>query len=90
MVLALLLPGVLGVGFLGRKRKLFARAALLALVAVITVLGTSACSARYRYLNHGPTFTGTLPGTYTITITAQTSDGVTASAQSQTLTLVVK
>jgi hypothetical protein len=52
-------------------------------------MGTSACNARYYYLNHGPTFTGTLPGTYTMTITAQTSNGVTASTQSQTLTLVV-
>jgi len=90
LALAWLLPGILGLGFLGRKRKLFARGALLALVAAVGVLGTSSCAARYKYLNHGPTFTGTLPGTYTITITAQTSDGVTASAQSQTLTLVVK
>ncbi len=90
LALALLLPGILGLGILGRKRKLLGRAALLALVAVVGILGTSSCAARYKYLNHGPTFTGTLPGTYTLTITAQTSNGVTASAQSQTLTLVVQ
>ena len=63
--------------------------ALIVLVGALTVAGSSACNARYRYLKHGPYFTGTPPGTYTVTITAQTSDGVTASLQSQTLTLVV-
>ena len=89
IVLAFLLPGILGLGLLGRKRKLFGRVALIVLVGALTVAGSSACNARYRYLKHGPYFTGTPPGTYTVTITAQTSDGVTASLQSQTLTLVV-
>jgi hypothetical protein len=89
LILAVLLPGILGLGFIGRKRKLFGKVALVLMVCAVGVLGTSACNARYYYLNHGPTFTGTLPGTYTMTITAQTSNGVTASTQSQTLTLVV-
>jgi hypothetical protein len=89
LALAILLPGILGVGLLGRKRKMFFRVTMLAFVGVLGVLGTASCNARYRYLNHGPYFTGTPPGTYTVTITAQTSDGVTASLQSQTLTLVV-
>lgn len=89
LALAILLPGILGLGFLGRKRKMFVRLMVLAFVGVLGMLGTTSCNARYKYLKHGPYFTGTPPGTYTVTITAQTSDGVTASLQSQTLTLVV-
>jgi Bacterial Ig-like domain (group 3) len=90
LALAVLLPGVLGLGLLGRKRKLFGRVALLLLVGGITVLGTSACNARYKYLNHPPTPNyGTLPGAYTLTVWAQTSDGVTASEQFTTLGLTV-
>jgi hypothetical protein len=63
---------------------------VLVMVGAIGVVGTPSCAARYNYLNHGPTFAGTPSGTYTLTITAQTSNGVTASSQSQTLTLVVK
>jgi hypothetical protein len=91
IVLAVLLPGVVGLGFLGRKRKLFGRVVLLLLVGVISVAGTTACSARYRYLNHPPTYNGgTLAGSYTILVTAQTSNGVTASSHSQTLALTVQ
>ena len=89
LVLAILLPGVLGLGLLGRKRKLFGGATLLLMIGAITLLGASACSARYRYLNHGPTFGGTATGTYTIQVIAQTSNGVTASEHTQTLTLTV-
>jgi hypothetical protein len=90
LALAILLPGIVGLGYLGRKRKLFAGIAMMALLATVTVFGTTGCAARYRYLNHGPTFGGTPVGTYTLTVTAQASNGVTASSQSQTLTLVVK
>ncbi|WP_263356019.1 Ig-like domain-containing protein [Acidicapsa ligni] len=90
LVLAVMLPGVLGLGLLGRKRKLLGRVALLALIGVISILGTTACSARYDYLNHGPQTLGTGPGTFTITVTAQTSDGVNATEHSQTLALTVK
>jgi hypothetical protein len=90
LALAVLLPGVLVLGVLGRKRKLFGRVALLLLVGGVTVLGTSACNARYKYLNHPPTANfGTLPGAYTLTVWAQTSDGVTASEQFTTLALTV-
>jgi len=90
LALAVLLPGVLGLGVLGRKRKLFGRVALLLLVGGVTVLGTSACNARYKYLNHPPTANfGTLPGAYTLTVWAQTSDGVTASEEFETLGLTV-
>jgi len=89
LVLAVLLPGVLGLGLLGRKRKLFGGATLLLMVGAISLIGATACSARYRYLNHGPTFGGTAVGTYTIQVIAQTSNGVTASEHTQTLTLTV-
>jgi hypothetical protein len=89
LVLAVLLPGIVGLGFLGRKRKLFGGATLLLMIGAVTLLGASACSARYRYLNHGPTFGGTAVGTYTIQVIAQTSNGVTASEHTQTLTLTV-
>jgi hypothetical protein len=89
LVLAVLLPGVVGLGLLGRKRKLFGRAALLLLIGAVSLLATTACSARYRYLNHGPTFGGTPTGVFTIMVTAQTSNGVTASSQSLPLVLTV-
>jgi methionine-rich copper-binding protein CopC len=90
LVLAVLLPGVVGLGFLGRKRKLFSRAALLLVIGAVSLMATTGCSARYRYLHHGPTFGGTQAGSYTIEVIAQTSDGVTASSQSQPLVLTVK
>jgi hypothetical protein len=90
LVLAVLLPGVVGLGVLGRKRKMLGRTALVLIVGAIGVLGTSACNARYQYLNHPPTpNTGTPTGAYTLTIWAQTSDGVTASEQFVTMPLTV-
>jgi hypothetical protein len=89
LVLAVLLPGVLGLGLLGRKRKLVGGATLLIMIGAISLIGATACSARYRYLNHGPTFGGTAPGTYTIQVIAQTSNGVTASEHVQTVALTV-
>ncbi|WP_263350982.1 Ig-like domain-containing protein [Acidicapsa acidisoli] len=90
LVLAVLLPGVIGLGVLGRKRKLFGKVALVLMVGAIGVLGTSACNARYKYLNHPPTPNyGTLPGAYTLTIWAQTSNGVSAAEQFLTMPLTV-
>lgn len=89
-MLAVLLPGVVGLGLLGRKRKMFGRIVLVLMVGAIGVLGTSACNARYQYLNHPPTANdGTPTGAYTLTIWAQTSDGVTASEQFVTMPLTV-
>lgn len=91
LTLAILLPGIAGMGWLGRKRKLFSRIAMLAMVAAIAVLGTTACNPRYRYLNHPPTYNGGTPtGDYTLTIWAQTSDGVTAAEQFTTMPLTIK
>jgi hypothetical protein len=88
-VLAILLPGVVGLAFLGRKRKLLGRIALVLLVGGVTVAGTTACNPRYYYLNHGPTFAGAIPGTYTLQVIAQTSNGVTASEHSTNIALTV-
>lgn len=90
LALAILLPGVIGLGLLGRKKKLFVRVALVLGVGAISVLGTTACAARYKYLNHPPTPNdGTPTGSYTLTIWAQTSNGVTASEQFTTMALTV-
>jgi hypothetical protein len=90
LVLAILLPGMIGLGFVAPKRKVLGSMALLLMVGVMSVLGTTACSARYYYLHHGPTFTGTLPGSYTINVTAQTSNGVAANAHTVPLALTVQ
>jgi hypothetical protein len=91
LMLAILLPGIAGLGWLGRKRKLFSRVALLAMVGAIAVLGTAACNPRYKYLHHPPTSNGGTPaGDYTLTIWAQTSNGVSAAEQFTTMPLTIK
>ena len=91
---ALLLPGALGLGGLAwgtRRRRWFNRLVLLALVALVTVLGATACSPRYYYYNHGPPIPPPTPaGTYTVLVTAQSSNGITAITQSTDLALTVK
>jgi len=90
---AFLLPGALGLGglaFGARRRRWLNRLSLLALVGLVTLLGTTACNPRYYYLNHGPpTNPATPAGTYNITVSAQSSNGVTALAHSTTFVLVV-
>ncbi len=90
LVLAVLLPGILGLGFLGRKRNLLGRAALLLMVAVLSITATTACSARYGYFHHPPTYNpGTPKGSYTVTVTAQTSNGLNATEHTASLALTV-
>ena len=96
LALALLLPGILGLGWLGGRRNLksvaarLARLSLLALIGVVLCFGASGCAARYSYLHHGPPNTPATPaGTYTFTVTAQTSNGVTAIEENSHLTLTV-
>jgi hypothetical protein len=91
IVLAILLPGLGFLAVLARKRKAMGGAMLLVVVGVFSILSATACNARYRYLNHPPTFNGGTPvGSYTILVTAQTSNGVNASSHSQTLALTVQ
>jgi hypothetical protein len=82
MAWAFLLPGALGLGGLAwgaRRRPWLNRLSLLGLLTFVAVLGTTACNARYDYFNHGPPQNPATPaGTYTVTVTAQSSNGVTA------------
>jgi hypothetical protein len=79
---AFLLPGAFALGGLAwsaRRRPWLNRLALVCLVALVTLLGTTACNPRYDYYNHGPPIPPATPaGTYTVTITGQSSNGVTA------------
>lgn len=91
---AVLLPGVLGLGglaFGARRRRWLRRLSLMALVALVTTVGMTACAPRYNYFNHGPTYNLPTPsGTYTLNVTAQTSNGITASTQSVPFALTVQ
>jgi hypothetical protein len=91
---AFLLPGALALGGLAwsaRRRPWLNRLALMALVAFITMLGTTGCAPRYRYYNHGPPIPPATPaGTYNVSVTAQSSDGVTAITTSAQLALTVQ
>jgi hypothetical protein len=91
---AFLLPGALALGGLAwsaRRRPWLTRLALMALVAFITMLGTTGCAPRYRYYNHGPPIPPATPaGTYNVSVTAQSSDGVTAITTSAQLALTVQ
>jgi len=92
--LAILLPGMLGLGGLAwgaRRRRWLSRLALVALLGLITTLGTTACNPLYYYYNHGPTVTPATPsGTFTVTVTGQSTNGVTAITNSSTLVLTVQ
>ena len=94
VALAILLPGALGLGGLAwsmRRRPWLQRFSLLAMVALVAVLGTTACNARYDYYHHGPPLNpGTPTGTYTVDVTAQSSNGVTATTHFTTMALTVK
>jgi Bacterial Ig-like domain (group 3) len=94
VALAILLPGALGLGGLAwsvRRRPWLQRLSLLALVALVSLLGTTACNARYNYYNHGPPINPATPaGTYTVDVTAQSSNGVTATTHYTTLAFTVQ
>lgn len=91
---AVLLPGVLGLGglaFGARRRRWLSRMALLGMLVLVTTLGTTGCNPRYYYYNHGPdTNLPTPAGNYTVTITGQSSDGITATNVSTTMALTVQ
>ena len=91
---AILLPGILGLGGLAwgaRRRRRLSRLSLLVLVAFVATLGTTGCAPRYDYYHHGPDPNLPTPsGSYTITITGQSSDGISAITTSTTMALVVQ
>jgi Bacterial Ig-like domain (group 3) len=91
---AILLPGVLGLGGLAwgaRRRAWLSRLALVALLGLVTTLGTTACNPLYYYENHGPGQPPSTPtGTFNITVTGQSANGVTAITNSTTMVLTVQ
>jgi Bacterial Ig-like domain (group 3) len=91
---AILLPGTLclaGIAFGVRRRRWLARISLLAVVGLVGVLGTTGCDPLYNYHNHGPSVNLPTPaGTYTLLITAQSSNGITAITHSTTMVLTVQ
>jgi len=93
VALAILLPGILGLGGLAwgaRRRRWLQRIALVALIGLVTALCTTACKPLYDYYQHGPSHpTATPNGTYTVTVTGQSSNGVTAITNNTTMVLTV-
>jgi len=91
---AFLIPGVLGLGglaFGARRRAWLNRLALMALLGIVVSLSMTGCNPLYNYKNHGPGATPSTPaGTYTVTITAQSSNGVTAISNTTTMVLTVQ
>jgi hypothetical protein len=91
---AILLPGMLGLGGLAwgaRRRRWLQRLSLVALVGLVTTLGTAGCSPLYYYYNHGPSVPRATPsGTFTVTIAGQSSNGVTAITNTTTMQLTVQ
>jgi hypothetical protein len=91
---SVLLPGAFslaGLAFAARRRRWLSRLSLVALVGFVSVMGATACSPRYDYFNHGPPHNLPTPaGSYTVTIAAQSSNGVTATTHTTPLALTVK
>jgi hypothetical protein len=91
---AIVLPGALGLAglaFGARRRRWLSRMALFGLVGVIASLGMTACAPLYNYRNHGPSPNLPTPaGTYTLRVTAQSSNGITATTHTTTMVLTVK
>lgn len=94
IALAILFPGTLalaGFAFSVRRRRWLSRVSLIALVGFVSALGMTACNPQYNYYNHGPVYNLPTPaGNYNITITAQSSNGVTATTHTTTFALTVK
>jgi hypothetical protein len=93
VTLAILLPGAFalgGIAWSARRRAWLQRLSLLALVALVTLLGATACNPRYDYFNHGPPANRQTPaGSYTVVVAAQSSNGVTAITNTTTISLTV-
>jgi Big-like domain-containing protein len=91
---AILLPGIFSLGgfaWAARRRRWLQRMALMALVGLVTLLGTTACNPRYYYEHHGPTPTPATPsGTFNVIVTAQSSNGVTSISNTTTMVLTVQ
>jgi hypothetical protein len=91
---AVLLPGMLGLGGLAwgaRRRRWLQRLSLVLLVGLVATLGTTGCNPQYYYYNHGPSNpTATPTGTFPVTVTGQSNNGVTAITVSTSMVLTVQ
>ncbi len=90
LVYALLLPGLLGLGGLGlRKRRSWQQLCLV--LSVVTLAGgLGGCSQRYHYLNRPPLASpGTPLGPATFALQAQAISGTTVIQHALTLTVTV-
>jgi hypothetical protein len=89
---AVLIPGgivLLGLGW--RRRDWVGKLSLVILLGLVTTLGATACNIRYNYFNHGPPHNPPTPaGTYKVTISAQSNNGVTAVTHTTTMALTVQ
>jgi hypothetical protein len=73
---AVVFPALLGLLGLGGRRRRSWRNLALGLLVFAGAMSMTACSQRYKYLNHGPPDnTGTPVGSYTVTIESQSSIG---------------
>ena len=82
--------GLGGLAWGARRRAWLRRLMLLALLGLITTLGTTACNPLYHYYNHGPPVNIPTPsGTYNVVVTGQSSNGVTAITNSTTISVTV-
>jgi Bacterial Ig-like domain (group 3) len=73
---AFVLPLLFGLAGLGARRRRAWRNLALGMLAFAGLMGMTACSQRYNYLNHGPPPNqGTPIGSYTVTIQASSSTG---------------
>lgn len=91
---AILLPGIFSLGGIAwsmRHRRWLQRMTLVALVGLVTLLGTTACNPRYYYEHHGPQPTPPTPsGTFNVIVTAQSNNGVTSISNTTTMVLTVQ
>jgi hypothetical protein len=89
---AFVFPVLFGLAGLGARKRGAWRNLALGMLAFAGLMGMTACSQRYNYLNHGPPPNpGTPIGSYTVTIQASSSTGsetTTPPTQPQ-ITLVV-
>ena len=73
---AFVLPALFGLAGLGAGKRRAWRNLALVLAAFAGLMSLTACSQRYRYLNHGPPGNpGSSLGNYTVTIESQSSNG---------------
>jgi ABC-type glycerol-3-phosphate transport system substrate-binding protein len=82
--------GLGGLAWGAHRRAWWIRLVLLALLVLVATLGTTACSPLYHYYNHGPPATPATPsGTYTVKVTGQSSNGVSAITNTTTISVTV-